>query len=62
MKVHVDCMTSQKLVRLPGKCIAGEPGFWMLVTAGIETPGVVKGGCGAHSLPWTVQAPESLSL
>lgn len=23
LKVHVDCMTSQKLVRLPGKCI-----FW----------------------------------
>lgn len=23
LKVHVDCMTSQKLVRLPGECI-----FW----------------------------------
>lgn len=24
LKVHVDCMTSQKLVRLPGKYISGE--------------------------------------
>lgn len=24
LKVHVDCMTSQKLVRLPGKCISWE--------------------------------------
>lgn len=22
LKVHVDCMTSQKLVRLPGKCVS----------------------------------------
>lgn len=26
MKVHVDCMTSQKFVRLPGTCSSGGPG------------------------------------
>lgn len=62
MKVHVDCMTSQKLVRLPGTCSSGGPGSgpWEQLSETLVWWGMAEG----PPLPWTAQRgrPESWSL
>lgn len=45
MKVHVDCMTSQKLVRLPGRCSPAGPasGCWEQLSGDPGWRGMAEG-------------------